>query len=98
MAGDRHSVISLSELNWITDGIAKAKAAAAAAAKKVEADAAAVKAKIAADAAAAKAAAAAEAAKVKQAAIDAEHKVVNHIKGDIDAIKKLPAAIKACCC
>ena len=39
--GDQHSVITLSELNWITDAAAKAKAAAAAAAQKVKNDAAA---------------------------------------------------------
>jgi len=44
MVGDRSSVISLGELNWFTDGIAKAKAAAAAAQKKIADDAAAVKA------------------------------------------------------
>ena len=73
MAGDRHSVISLGELNWITDAAAKVKAAAAAA----------------------KAKAAAEAAKVKQAAINAEHHVVDVVKHDIDAVKNLPAAVKA---
>ena len=84
MSGDRHSVISLGELNWITDAAAKVKAAAAAA-----------KAKAAAEAAKVKAAADAEAAKLKQAAIDAEHHVVDVVKHDIDAVKNLPAAVKA---
>mgnify|MGYP000887905973 CR=1 FL=1 len=81
--GGKSSVITLSELNWITDAAAKAKAAAAAAAQKVKEDAAAAKAKAAALAAAA-------AAKVKEG----EQVVVQHVKDDIAAVKALPEHIK----
>ena len=67
--GDRHSTMTLSELNWFTDKLAAAKEAAAKAA-------AATKAKAAAVAAATKE----EAAHVKQAVVDKTHAVVDKTK------------------
>lgn len=78
--GDRTSVISLSELNWFTNALAKAKAAAAAEAAKVKAAAAAEAAKV-------KHAAAAAAAHVKEQLHEDALALKQHLAEDISKAK-----------